>query len=66
MKQDMEGIDIDAIYKNRKLKPIKNRNAGYCPSCNAKLHDREYCDNWCREDHEFEQEMRRVIVKNKR
>jgi len=40
--------------------------SGYCLSCNAKLDHGSFCDDWCKEDHEFEQEMRKIIGKPKR
>ena len=36
---------------------------GYCLSCNAKLDHGSFCDDWCREDYEFEQEMRKAMGK---
>ena len=66
------GLDIDAIYdkleeKKQQRYPKQHKTTGYCLSCNAQLHDRAFCDNWCREDYEFESEMRKKIVgKSKR
>lgn len=66
----MDGVDIDSIYEKpeyQHLKRKQHRTNGYCLSCNAPLTDRAFCDNWCREDYEFESEMRKKIVgKSKR
>ena len=62
----MDGVDIDAVYDKEGEKPYKykkqHRTTGYCLSCNAALQDSAFCDNWCREDYEFEREMRKRIV----
>ena len=62
----MDGVDIDAVYDKTGEKPYKpkkqHRTTGHCLSCNAALADRAFCDNWCREDYEFESEMRNKIL----
>ena len=62
----MDGVDIDAVYDTTGEKPYKpkkqHRTTGHCLSCNAALADRAFCDNWCREDYEFESEMRNKIL----
>ena len=60
----------DAIYDQLEVKEQKSKRhhktTGYCLSCNALLQDRAFCDNWCREDYEFESDMRGKILKSKR
>ena len=60
----------DAIYDQLEAKEQKpkrhHKTTGYCLSCNAPLQDRAFCDNWCREDYEFESDMRGKILKSKR
>lgn len=62
----VDGVDIDAVYDKTGEKPYKpkkqHRTTGHCLSCNAALADRAFCDNWCREDYEFESEMRNKIL----
>jgi len=66
MTKHFPGLDMDAIYdrlEEKKLRyPKHHKTTGYCLSCNAPLQDRAFCDNWCREDYEFESEMRKKIV----
>lgn len=43
------------IQKARKVKTVQA--TGRCFYCNAELADgKRYCDSWCRDDHELEQE----------
>ena len=43
------------IQKARKTKSVQA--TGRCFYCNAELADgKKYCDSWCRDDHELEQE----------
>jgi hypothetical protein len=60
----------DAIYDQLEAKEQKHKRhhktTGYCLSCNAPLQDRAFCDNWCKEDYEFESDMRGKILKSKR
>ena len=71
MTKHFPGLDMDAIYDKLEEKQQRyskqHKTTGYCLSCNAQLHDQAFCDNWCREDYEFESEMRkRIVGKSKR
>lgn len=41
----------------------QNPSSGYCLYCNAKIDHGSFCDAWCKEDYEFEQEMRKTMGK---
>ena len=60
-----DGQDYDE-EKHRGPKLKRQHQDGYCLACNSPIEFGSFCDDWCKEDHEFEQEMRKIIGKPKR
>ena len=59
---DQEALHREmCIERIRRNKPLKT--TGFCLSCNSPLPDRKFCDNWCREDYEMEQKIRKITGK---
>lgn len=51
---------------NRQKQKKQHPSNGYCLSCNAKISHGSFCDSWCKDDYEFEQEMRKAMGKPRR
>ena len=50
-------------HQNKPKQKKFNTQKGYCLSCRAKLEHGSFCDDLCKEDWEFEQEIRKILGK---
>lgn len=58
-----DGQDIDYPTKKEQKTKKLSKITGFCLACNTPIDKGIYCDSWCKEDHEFEIKMKKVLGK---
>ena len=61
-----DGLDIDYPIKKEHKAKKPGKFTGFCFACNSSIDHGAFCDSWCKEDYEFEENIRKIMNRPKK